>query len=208
MTELPGGDEINSPVLNNFYQFVVLSLLLCWLPSCSLSPASPGRHGGNQGGSPSLGELRARAWLSSHGIPLLLLLEHQRLQNILLGYIPWCSSLKKPQFLSNQELPPRLPAPSSWPSSTPVFAVGTYSINIFMFKHSKDDMGSLSFSVQELRETPPKKIYKEKINFSSRMQTRYLARGTEWNNSYLRNLVYFFQLIEFIKALFFSVIEE
>lgn len=53
-------------------------------------------------------------------------------------------------------------------------------------------------------ETPPQKNLPKKINFCSGMQTKYLACGMERKKSCLRNFIYSFQLIEFVRALFCS----
>lgn len=83
--------------------------------------------------------------------------------NILLGYIPCCSALlKNHNFCLIRSFPAQLNSTAVYPSSlssTVVFAVGTHCSNIFMFKHSKNDM---SFSVQELRH-PPKNSQKNPL---------------------------------------------
>lgn len=179
MTELPGGDEIGFPVLNNFYQFVVLSLLLCWFPSCSLSPASPGRHRGNQGGSESAARQPERAERrllqeSTEPVPdypatgsSCCCWNTRDFHITLLGYIPWCSALlKNHNFCLIRSFPAQLNSAavhSSSLSSTLVFAAGTHCNNIFMFKHSTNYMVSQSFSVQELRETPSKNLQKNPL---------------------------------------------
>lgn len=130
------------------------------------------------------------------------------LHNILPGYIPQCSALwKNHNFCLIRSFSAQLNStavhPSS-PSSTALFAVGTHCINIFMFKHSKKLHGQPEFFCARARRLLPKKFTKKKINFSSGTQTKYLACGTERKISCLRNLVYFFLLIEFVKAPFCS----